>query len=586
MVALYIGIALLVLVVAASAWVGMRAFLAKGELESAIPLASAVQQQVVTGDGATSIRASTELSRHASRAANLTSDPVWRAFEVIPWVGPNLTAVRESAAVVDEVATRAVLPLAQVAGGIQLSSFKPVDGVMDLQPLLAVQPQILAADTALIEAARRANSIDTGETLEVVQRAVTQLKSAVDSAANSVNAVNRAVQVVPAMLGATGPRNYVVMFQNPAELRSTGGIAGALALVHTENGHMDLAQQASSTDFPVTDAPVLELPVETRGLYGDITGQFIQDVNLTPNFPLSAQLAREMWKQQFGVEADGVISIDPVALGYLLKATGPVTLPTGDVLSADNAVQLLLSDVYARYPNTSAQDAFFAAAAASVFSAVSTGDVDPKALITALAKAGGEHRVLVWSAHDQDQAVLAGTTLAGGLPVSDADTQRFGVYLNDATGAKMDMYLDVKIGLGQVTCRNDGRPNYGVDVTLTNTAPADAAISLPAYVTAGGAFGVTPGNVKTLIAAYGPPETQGLGVLRDGVAVAYQPTTDTGHPVSQVSVELAPGESTTLHLGWLGNAAFTGSVVVQSTPVIQLHPVEDVALTCGDALWG
>src|SRR5690606_257909 len=121
-------------------------------------------------------------------------------------------------------------------------------------------------------------------------------------AAGSLAAVERAAKLVPVMLGAEGPRNYVLLFQNPAELRSTGGIPGALALIHTENGRIDLAAQASSSDFPHYDAPVLELSSETRGLYGDITGEYIQDVNLTPEFPLSAQLAREMWRLQFGVE--------------------------------------------------------------------------------------------------------------------------------------------------------------------------------------------------------------------------------------------------------------------------------------------
>ena len=151
------------------------------------------------------------------------------------------------------------------------------------------------------------------------------------------------------MLGASGPRNYLLLFQNPAELRATGGIPGAVALVHTENGKISLTQQASSADFPHYTPSVLELPLETRGLYGNIVGEYLQDVTMTPYFPLSGQLAREMWKRQFGTEVDGVLSMDPVTLSYLLRATGPIALPTGDTLTSDNAVKLLLSDVYARY---------------------------------------------------------------------------------------------------------------------------------------------------------------------------------------------------------------------------------------------
>ena len=571
---------MIALVVAAVAWVGVRGLLAKGELESAVPLALKVQSEIVAGDSEAAVRTAVTLSAHGASAARLTSDPVWRSFELVPVLGSNFTVVRELAAVVEDVSERAVTPLVALAGSIELDDFKPVDGSIDLQPLLEARPQIATASAALSAAEESVQAFETDDTLDAVQKAAEQLKAAVTDAAASADVIDRAVRLAPNILGAAGPRNYVLLFQNPAELRATGGIPGALALLHLENGNIELAQQASSADFPLYDAPVLELPAETRGLFGDITGQYIQDVNLTPIFPLSAKLAREMWNREFGVQADGVISIDPVALSYLLAATGPITLPTGDVLSSENAVQLLLADAYARYENPADQDAFFAAAAASVFAAVASGDADPVELITALARAGDEHRVIVWNADEADQAVLADTTLAGGLPISDADTTRFGVYLNDATGAKMDTYLDVQIELGQNTCRKDERPNYGVLVTLTNTAPADAATSLPVYVTGGGNFGVAPGNIKTIVSVYGVPGMQNLGMTRDGTVIPYHPATDSTYPVSAAGVELAPGESTVLHYSWLGEKPFTGQLVAQTTPGINRNETRIMKTAC------
>jgi hypothetical protein len=583
-IALWIVLALVVVLIAAVAWVGIRAVLAKGELESAGPLASKMQAEVVSGNGKAAKQTFEQLCAHSANAARLTSDPVWRAFEFIPLLGPNLTAVRELAAVTDDVSQKAIKPLAEIAGAIKLSDFKPVNGSVGMKSLVDAQPRIASANAALLEAKREVRAIDISGTLSPVQGAAKKLASAVDRAAASVSEVSRAAQLVPAMLGASGPRNYLLLFQNPAELRASGGIPGALALVHTENGKIELKQQASGANFPHYKSPVLELPLETRGLYGDITGEYIQDVTLTPDFPLSAKLAREMWRQQFGVQVDGVLSIDPVALGYLLTATGPITLATGDVLTSDNAVKLLLSDVYARYKRPADQDKFFAAAAESVFSAVSSGKADPVALIEALAKAGSEHRVLAWSAHKENQSLLSGTTLAGGLPVSDTTEQRFGVYFNDGTGAKMGTYLDVKVGVAQVTCRNDRRPNYGVTLTLTNTAPADAATSLPEYVTAGGSFGVTPGNIKTVVSVYGAKSMQNLGVDRDGTLVGYHPTTDSGYPVSAITVELAPGETTTLHFGWLGAKPFKGASLIQMTPTINGAATTKVDFSCESPL--
>jgi len=571
---------LLAVVIIAVGWVGVRGALAKSELESAIPLASKIQSQVVAGDGAGAGQTFKALSGHSSRASELTSDPIWRLFEGVPVVGPNLTAVRQLAAIVNDISSNSVGPLTEVAGTITLSDFKPVHGSIDLRPLVKAQPAVSKASAALGIARRQVAQIDATETFSVVQNAVGQLEKAVAKADESVGSVNRAVRVLPSMLGASGPRNYVLLFQNPAELRASGGIAGAVALVHTESGRIALTQQAAASDFPFYEHPVLKLPAETRGLYGNITGQYMQDVNLTPSFPQSAQLAREMWKREFGVTADGVLSIDPIALSYILRATGPITLPTGDVLSSDNAVKLLLRDVYARYDNPHDQDKFFAAAAGSVFSAVSSGKADPVALIEALAQAGMEHRVLVWSAHKEDQAVLSDTTLAGGLPQSDRKTKRFGVYVNDATGAKMGMYLDVKVGVGQAVCRQDDRPDYEVEVTLTNTAPGGAGKSLPEYVTGGGNFGVKPGNVKTVVAVYGAPGMQNLGMIRDGKTVGYHPATDSGHPVSSLAVELAPGQTVVLHFNWLGAESFSGELAAQITPGIYRIETQKVKVTC------
>ena len=79
-----------------------------------------------------------------------------------------------------------------------------------------------------------------------------------------------------------------------------------------------------------------------------------------------------MWLRETGVDVSGVISLDPVSLSYLLEATGPVALPTGDVLTSENAVDLLLNGVYLRYADPRDQDAFFAAAAGSVFGALTS----------------------------------------------------------------------------------------------------------------------------------------------------------------------------------------------------------------------
>jgi hypothetical protein len=573
---------LAVFIVAAVAWVGVRGYLAAQHLQNAVALASEVQSGLTAGGGETIVDSARDLQSEVHAAVDLTGDPIWRGAEFVPF-GDNLRAVRQVSGVLSSVADDAVVPAAEVASQVSVDSFKPVDGALDLQPLVDVQPTVARADQTLTTQLAVAQDIDTSGTVSQVSDAVEQLIDVLDDATEQVDVVARAVDLAPAMLGADGPRDYLVLFQNNAELRTTGGIPGAVALLRVENGKISLVQQASSGDFPRADAPVLPLPVETQGLYGAITGQYIQDVNLTPQFPLSAQLAREMWKRQFGTEVDGVLSIDPVALSYLLTATGPVTLPTGDVLTPDNVVETLLSTAYTRYSEPTEQDAFFAGAAATVFSAVSSGQLDASALITALARAGDERRLYLWSADDAEQSRLSETTLAGELPLSTRDDPRFGVYFNDGTASKMDYYLSTEIAVGQAVCRQDGRPSWIVDVTLTNDAPADAATSLPEYVTGAGLLGTPPGDINTNVSIYAPSEGVFVAAAEDGQEVGLQTATDSGLSVTQYQKVLSPGQKSTMRVEFLGGDAVSTAAAavpsVESTPTV--YPTETQTLKIG-----
>jgi hypothetical protein len=578
-----VSVAILI-VIGALAWVGIRAYLAKGELEAAIPLATKVRTQIMNADGQGALESGQVLTVHADSAASLTGDPVWRLVEFVPVLGKNLRVMRELTQATDDVAQRAILPLTQMAGKLSLDSFKPVAGRIDVQPILDAQQDVSLAANAITHAKTKVGDIDAEGVISPLSDARDKLGGLLDEASVSIDAIDGAAKLVPAMLGNQGPRNYLVLFQNNAELRSTGGIPGAMALIHTEGGSMTLVQQAAASDFPKFEPPVLDLPVETKALYGDNTAQYMQDVNFTPQFALSGQIAREMWKQQFGLEVDGVISIDPVALSYLLKATGPVTLPTGDEITSENAVQVLLRDVYARFDEPSDQNAFFASAASAVFGKVAAGDLDVQKLIGALGEAGGERRILLWSAHEEDQTVLADSTLSGPLPKGDEKTQAFGLYFNDATAAKMDPYLKVEVVSSHAVCRNDGLPNYAIHVKLTNAAPGDASSSLPPYVTGNGRSGAEPGNIRTNLALYGAPGTFNLGVLRDGQTAEYHPASDSGYTLSKLQVELAPGQSTDLEFQFLGGDALPRDIVVEHTPLVYSLETSTVEFSCETAL--
>ncbi|MDR6973138.1 DUF4012 domain-containing protein [Leifsonia shinshuensis] len=549
-------------------WIGVRGYLAQRALNDAVPSAETVKTAIGSGDIPAAARAADALHRRTADAAALTSDPIWVTAEAVPWIGPNLTAVREAAAASDAIAAKVVQPLVAAGGAVDLRALAMTNGRIDLDPIIKAQPAVAKAAVAFSAARASVASIETGALVSPVAGGIDRLHDVLDRAAPDVEALNNTVRLLPSMLGAAGPRDYLLVAQNPAELRSTGGLIGAVALVHADKGAVSLQRQSAGTAIGPWETPVADVPLSTQGLYGPLVGRYLQDVNLTPHFPLAAATAARMWTTTYGGTVDGVVAVDPVVLSGLLSATGPVTLPTGDRLTSDNAVKLLLSDVYQRYSDPAQQDGFFASAASAVFARLSGGGVDGKKLVTALAAAGESRRVLIWSEHGSDQKILGRTTLAGGLPRSDLSAAGIGVYFNDATGSKMDYYLGTSVAAGAAVCRADGKPSTMVSVTLTNRAPADAGTSLPKYVTGGGSYGVTPGNIRTRVAVYGPAGGFLAATQSDGTNYATVAGVDATRPVSLFTVELAPGESRTVSVQFLNAGQTAANLDVVTTPTL------------------
>ncbi|WP_348786717.1 DUF4012 domain-containing protein [Leifsonia sp. NPDC080035] len=560
-------VVLAVLLAAFVGWIGIRALLARQQLEAAQPSASAVVAAIRSGDVTAARSAAGELSKHAAQAASLTGDPIWRLGEGIPLVGPNLAAVRVVASATDSVAREVVAPLVSVSGQVDPRSLKPAGGRIDLAPLVAARPVVTKAQAAFHAAAGSAAGVSTASLIQPVGDAVSRLNGLFGQASPSIDAIGNSTRLLPGMLGQAGVRNILVVAQNPAELRATGGLIGSVALIRADHGAVTLEAQQAGTSIGPWPSEVSDIPDATIGIYGPLVGRFLQDANYTPDFPLAATTIAAMWEKAHGGTVDAVITMDPVVLSALLKATGPVALPSGDTITSANAVPLLLSEVYARYPASSQQDAFFSSAAAAIFGKLAAGHVDGEKLLSAFSSAGSSDRLRIWSAHADEQDVLASTTLAGALPVSTPQTAALGVYLNDATGSKMDYYLHASVSAGAEVCRFDFRPTSLVRVTLTNHAPANAGTSLPTYVTGGGTYGVPPGEILTRVVVYGP-----AGGLLAGTRLGSDPVrvvsgTDRARPVAVVSVQLKPGESKTVTVQFVNARQLSPGLTVATTPL-------------------
>ena len=567
-----------------------NAMAAKSSLEKAMPLAAKAADQVIAGDSEGAKATAAELAGLTADAKKQTSGDLWRSIEWVPVAGPNLHAVRTAAAVTDDLVRDALTP----ATSLSLAALKPVDGAIDIAGITGMQDVVAQASTAASAAATRLDTIQHDELIPQVSGALDKLTSSVDELEPMLKPAAEILGVLPEALGAEKPRNYLVLFQNNAESRGTGGNPAALVMIKVDKGRISIEQQASSGDFDNgRKSPVTELNPETVALYGDKIGRWMQDSTLSPDFTETAGIMRAWWAEEFGTPIDAVVSFDPVALGYLLGATGPVEVPNDPVdvggyevrvltkpltLTEKNAVPFLLNGIYSEYPMPARQDAVFAASAQAVFDGLTSGKAEPKALLAALTKAVDEGRLMYQPATESEAELVGESRLAGKLPATNAAATMVGAYVNDITEGKLDYYMQLDLAASSTQCTAPDAPVFGVTATLTNTLTPDEASNLARYIAPARFF--KKGDVATNLVLYGPAGAKAAKVTVDGQPAKATLKQHLGRPAVLVKIQNAPGQKHTVSASFEGVAGEYGPLEVRHTPMVRDTSVSLEATGC------
>ena len=582
--------AVLILAVAAAAWLGSRASIIKTELEASNQLIPVLKENVAGNKQQDATATVAQLRSHTAAAREAAADPLWTMASAAPGDRANFSAIAEVARSADDVATLGVDPLVKVFEALNWDSMLPNGAGADLGPIRDASPSVSAAAHAVRASAERLSRIDADTLWPQVAEPLRLARQQLQTVTGALDASASVAKIAPGMMGADGQRSYLLMIQNNAEARASGGIPGALAVLTLDKGKLTLVAQSSAAELG-TMSPVLSVDPEQQQIYSTRLGMYMQDVNLTPDFPTAASTAQAMWEKKTGQHVDGVISLDPVALGYVLDATGPVRTTSPELLAltktglpveltGKNVVPTLLSDVYAKIARPQLQDVYFAGVAQEIFAALSSGKGEGKGLIEGLSRGAAEGRILLWSGAKDEQAVLNNYTVGGAISGPGVAPAQFGVYFNDGTGAKMDYYVKRTAQLVK-ECPADGYQRTRVRITSTNTAPADAATSLPAYVTGAGDFGVPAGSVRTNVIAYGPVQADVETASVDGKKAGFAAQQHANRPVGSVTVTLAPGQSSTVDFSF-GRIVQHAEPTVVVTPTVQ--PVKEVVLATENAV--
>ena len=385
------------------------------------------------------------------------------------------------------------------------------------------------------------------------------------------NELLSAVEIAPAILASPKPLKYLVAIQNSAEARGTGGILGAYAIVEFSNGSVKVIKTGSNEPLYGTSLKKIpvDVPAEFLSLYGN-NPAIIQNSNLSPHFPYGAEIWLGLWKEEFDEDLDGVIAVDPTALSYVLRSTGPITLADGEQITSENVVAETLEVAYKRYENDNkARKQHLVDIMDAVVAKLNSGGYSKVKMAQALRDGIIANRILVYSADREVQAKLAKVRLGGFM--STEPNNEFRAVIQNIDAGKLDYYLDRSVEIETQSCERVRETQ--VRVRVTNTLKS--AEGLSAYVLTradkGKPASLVPGSHRFKVFIYGPVGANVISVSRENrIANLGGASTERKRPVYVVDVDLAPGQSEELlanFSGGTGKISFIDQPLVRATRV-------------------
>ncbi len=454
----------------------------------------------------------------------------------VPALGPNLREVARASRVASDLTDVAAGALSATAS----DELAVRGGRVPVDAFAGLEAPLLEVERALAEARDRLDRPAHAWEASPIRRRLDRLDDRLAEAESDAHVALDAVQTVPELLGAAGPRRYLVLFVTPVEGRATGFPGNFAELLFTD-GNVEMVRFGRVLDLERAARPgtvELEMPPEYDLRYGRFgAADSWRNVTLTPNFPTAAEVARQLYPQTGGAVVDGVLSVDPTALADLLRLTGPVSAPgIRRELTSRNAEEFLLRDQYLELPDTPDRADALESLGRATFEALLARDLaPPQEIARVLSPAFDEQHLRMVSFDPRAAAFLTRVGVTGELPPLQGDF--LAVTTNNALGNKIDLFLQRTIDYDARWNPATGEVRSALRIGLENAAPGSG---LPDYVI-GNALdgdGPPPGTNRTYVSVFSPLGLESATL--DGVPIEMESHLEAGRHVYSTFVDLPP----------------------------------------------
>jgi hypothetical protein len=467
----------------------------------------------------------------------------------LPVLGPAVEDGRHLVAALDEATTAATIGVNLIARATSPDSHL-IDGsrvnIHDLKQLSVrahkIGPRLKAAQ-AEIKDVGGGEPLVGGKIATLKQRATTQLATTVAS----YRQVKPLLDRLPAVLGAQGPRTYLLTIMNPAEQRFSGGATLQMATIRFDRGIITFGRSRSVANVD-RNKFFLNWPPVPGNLFHPPGPRRLTAATYSPWWQVSGEELLRAWQAQTGQRCQGLIAVDLQALAELFRITGPMQVPGYGELTADNLVQTLAGSYDSFADPIERHRVNNALVPAFKQKFLSGGDLVQKGR-SLQQDARGRHVALYFRDRLSQQA-FAHAGFAGNLSRTRHDY--LGVFSQNLNGSKADYWQQRHVDM-RVALHPDGSADESLGIVVDNPAPP--YVQQPPDPRSG----YDTRWLGTFVGVFFPPHTRLEAVAVDGktrpnAALEQTSTSIKGvldRPVLRTAWLLAPQKSARLNVDYV-----------------------------------
>lgn len=495
--------------------------------------------------------------------------PLWSLASKAPVYGGDVSGAKAVVSVLSEVSDDALVPLTQALVSHPLSEMIREDGSIDVEMVSDLLQSVQSAAPVMQECSDKLNAVPKMK-LEQLEKTLAPAKTKFSEINELFQKAAGLAPIASTLLGVDGNRNYLIVAQNSAEMRSTGGFPGALGMLSIADGKIEMGDFGTPYDL-MSDTTTLVS--EQENTLFNITQFDIntpRDSGVIPNFELVANIWATAYAEKTGNQVDGVVAVTPSVVQDMLKIAGEITLSDGTVMNGNNATKVLESELYWKYlsmdvyssENQDVCDALFSEAASKTFKKT-LGSLSGKTLMSMAQTMMDDFKnqtVLIWMTNSDEQALIDEFNCTGKVGDDETEPVTY-IYIGRVRASKIGWYLDATPTVGEPTKNADGTTSYQITLNLGNAMGYEEMLAGGEYISG------TWGKLDPVLFLMAPAGGSITDVVGDGITVEQNEYL--GHQLITLNgIDMDPGETQVVTYTVTVSANVASELEVFETPTL------------------